>query len=302
MNKQLFITLARKELWQHRNHVRAFSLTVLFITLLNLLVIAAKYSGYLVEVSHRHPEQTMQILQAIAETGIPVFINMTLLFLALFLAVATIHNERKDHSILFWKSLPVSDQWAVNAKMFFIAVTLPVIAWITIIVTQILTLGMQSLLFNDPLATALEFWRHLHVLPLWSNYLAILIGQMLWYFPVIAWLLLCSAWAPKGSPNAAAFGIPLLIYVIDTILKLHSGLPRMMLERTPFHAPVGFNATNLEKISDADSASISVSLSNHGDFVLLEFLQNPDLWIGMGIGVLLLFLTARIHQWRDDNA
>src|SRR5688500_3753928 len=58
----------------------------------------------------------------------PAPIMLTTLIIAFFYGLDALHGERRDRSILFWKSLPVSDRTPVLSKVLVMMAVLPGIA------------------------------------------------------------------------------------------------------------------------------------------------------------------------------
>jgi ABC-2 type transport system permease protein len=115
-----------------------------------------------------------------------------------FYCLDALHGERRDRSILFWKSLPVSDRTTVLAKLSIPLVVLPLLTFAIIVVVQILMwLWTAVLLLANglPLPTSAQ-------LPLFRSWLVLLYGFIaikLWHAPIYAWLLLVSGWARRAT-------------------------------------------------------------------------------------------------------
>ncbi|WP_419635035.1 hypothetical protein, partial [Thiolapillus sp.] len=154
-----------------------------------------------------------------------------------------------------------------------------------------------SFAFDTPLAVFQSAWQQIDLFALWMNMLSVLVGQSLWYFPVIGWFLLCTAGTPKSLQVAPAFLIPLLLVVVDKVFSLHTGIPQWLEARTPLASPVGINPQSLLEAIKHDS---TVSPSGRLEFDLWPFLGNQQLWWGLFVGVIFALLAARIRRWRDD--
>ena len=290
MGKQ-FVALVRSEIWQHKPQ-RSFSLWLLFFVLVSLLFLALEKTGY---VELRGEEAYLRLLDVVLP-GVFLLMDMTLLLMMTFLSLASLFEERKQHSLLFWKSLPVRDETVVAAKIVFMVMVLPVVAFLAMMLSQLVLLTIQSFAFAAPLGVVDQWWQQIDFLTLWVDMFSVLLGQSLWYFPVIAWFLLCSAWAPKSSPYIPAFLVPLSLVVADKILGLHTVIPQWLAARTPFASPVGINMQNMEAIKD-DSTML---LPNLLEFDLLSLLNSQQMWWGLFVGVIFVLLAARIRRWRDD--
>src|SRR5437870_5292636 len=112
----------------------------------------------------------------------------------MFYCLDALHGERRDRSILFWKSLPVSDLTTVLSKITIPLAVLPVIAFAFIVCVQLIMLLMTSAnLLVHGMSPATTF---AHV-PVFQNWLVMLYGLIaiaLWHAPIYGWLLLVSGW------------------------------------------------------------------------------------------------------------
>ena len=123
---------------------------------------------------------------------IAMMLMFTSFIVGVFYCLDALHGERRDRSILFWKSLPVSDLTAVLAKLSIPLVVLPLLTFAVIVVTQILMwlwTAMLLLANGLPLPTSAQ-------LPLFRSWIVLLYGLVvikLWHAPIYACLLLVSA-------------------------------------------------------------------------------------------------------------
>ena len=132
--------------------------------------------------------------------------------------LSALYEERKDRSILFWKSLPVSDFQVVLSKALMGLVVIPglylLAAMLTfLLVTLVLSLGMTFLLPG----TALFDGFLMAGLAVVGESLRVFALQIIWGAPVFLWVLLVSGLA-RGQPLIWAMGIPLLVLVVEKSL------------------------------------------------------------------------------------
>ncbi len=119
---------------------------------------------------------------------------------SIFYCLDALYGERRDRSILFWKSLPVSDLTTVLAKASIPLVVLPLIVFAITVATQLIMLLLSSL---RPAGERLECRRRCgdtcrssRCEPCCSTAWSVI---ALWYAPIYAWLLLISAWARRAA-------------------------------------------------------------------------------------------------------
>src|SRR5438093_1068224 len=123
----------------------------------------------------------------------------TVFIVGVFYCLDGLHGERRDRSVLFWKSLPVSDFTTVLSKATIPLVVLPMISFAIVVCVQVVMLLMTSgvLIFHgmSPATTWAAF-------PVFQNWLVLLYGLVaiaLWHSPIYGWLLLVSGWARRAT-------------------------------------------------------------------------------------------------------
>jgi ABC-2 type transport system permease protein len=127
-----------------------------------------------------------------------MMIMLTAILVGVFYCLEALHGERRDRSILFWKSLPVSDRTTVLSKASIPLAVLPLLTFAITLATQLamLLLSTAVLLMNGLPPTT---WSQL---PLLQSSLVQLYGLVvlaLWHAPIYAWLLLVSGWARRAT-------------------------------------------------------------------------------------------------------
>src|SRR5213075_3284757 len=198
---------ARRELWENRS-----------IYIAPLIVAAVVLFGFLVSTIGM-PERRQGVLlldpaHQRAAIGMPYDVAaMMLIFNAfivgVFYCLDELHGERRDRSILFWKSLPVSDLTTVFSKFAIPLIILPLLSFAIAVVTQFVMLLLSSGLSAGTLGARMSFF-HLSLMLLYH----ILTVHGLWYAPLYGWLLLVSAWAPR-APFIWAFLPPFVIWGVE---------------------------------------------------------------------------------------
>src|SRR5437773_726930 len=116
-----------------------------------------------------------------------------------FYCLDALHGERRDRSILFWKSLPVSDLTTVLSKVTIPLVVLPLIAFAIVVCVQVIMLLQTSVVLISHGISPATTWAHF---PVFQNWLVLLYGLAaiaLWHAPIYGWLLLVSAWARRAT-------------------------------------------------------------------------------------------------------
>ena len=133
----------------------------------------------------------------------------TTFIVGVFYCLDALHGERRDRSILFWKSLPVSDLTTVLSKASIPLVVLPLLTFAITVVTQLIMLLLSSAVLLGSGLSVATLWTQLSLPQMWLVLLYHLVTvHALWYAPIYGWLLLVSAWARRAPFLWAA--LPLL--------------------------------------------------------------------------------------------
>src|SRR5262249_26413648 len=150
---RIFYWSLRREFWEYRSLYIA-PLAIAGVALLAFVIMTLGRG-----LSTRDLSERQNIL--LEANDFPALLIMaTALIVAVFYCLDTLHAERRDRSILFWKSLPVSDLTTVLAK-----------ASIPIIFFQLLTFAITFVMqFIMLLISTLALWGSgLSAGPLWSH-------------------------------------------------------------------------------------------------------------------------------------
>jgi len=208
---------------------------------------------------------------------------------SIFYSVDALYGERRDRSILFWKSMPVSDVTTVLAKASIPLFVLPMLSFLITVVAQSIMLLLSSmvLLANglsiSPLWTQLQLYQVLLML-----LYHLITAHMLWFAPFYAWLLLVSAWA-RRAPFLWAILPPLAIGIF---------------EKVAFHSSYFFALINNRFSGGSDAvASMMGNFPFHPGMLLTvgAFLLAPGLWLGLVFAAIFLAAAVRLRHYREPN-
>src|SRR5437588_4952494 len=217
----------RREFWENR-----------YLYIAPLAVAAVFLFGYLISVIHS-PDQLRALVALISahhheEISGPFDISAALLMgtailMSVFYCGEALHGERRDRSILFWKSLPVSDVTTVLVKASIPLLILPVLVSAVTAVMNVLMLLLSSIVLLGTGGNVAMLWAHLPILQM--SLLALyhlLTAHALWPAPIYCWLLLVSGWARR-----AAF-----LWAVLPLLAI-SGVEKIVFRTSHFAAVVG---------------------------------------------------------------
>ncbi|MFT7685628.1 MAG: ABC-2 type transport system permease protein [Candidatus Azotimanducaceae bacterium] len=151
-------------------------------------------------------------------TGSSFILITTLWFVVFFYLQGALYEDRKDRSILFWKSLPVSDGLTVASKLLTALIVVPLLYFVFIALTQVAFLVVASVV---ALTNGVEVWATLwapaHLVSRWVSMLAFFLFTALWCLPFYTWILFVSSWV-KSVPFAWILGIPLALVTLEAML------------------------------------------------------------------------------------
>jgi ABC-2 type transport system permease protein len=210
-----------------------------------------------------------------------------------------LYADRKDRSILFWKSLPISDTATVLAKLFTALIAIPLVYFVAADVSTLLMAFIVSVRARSTVGSALwqpDVWLQLQVL-----WLYLIATTALWYLPFTGWLILVSAWARRAVmlwsilPPLAAFLLERWFFgthVLGTALQARAlgYLPHAFKE---WANPSGWAASALDRQTTAP-----VSVWHMLD--PLGFLASPATWAGVVVGIAFIVGAIQLRLRRTE--
>lgn len=182
----------------------------------DLLVSGHLYHYALMQLDARTVvERTMYINAAMQALSAPLLFSLW--FVIFFYLLGSLYDDRKDRSVLFWKSLPVSDAMTVVSKLLTGLIVVPLVYLAGVMLLQLSALIFVSISASGTDISAVDtIWRPAALFSTWTRYIGLLLFYGLWALPFFGWLLAVSAYA-KSAPLAWAAGIPLAIRVVEAI-------------------------------------------------------------------------------------
>jgi ABC-2 type transport system permease protein len=204
-----------------------------------------------------------------------------------------LYAERKDRSILFWKSLPVSDTATVLSKLAVALVVVPVGMYLVAAIANLLAFAVLSLwVRGNPVLAQFLRWDTMTWLRLNGLLIVNLLVLALWYAPVAAYQLLVSAWA-RGSVFVWTILPPLALSLGEYAAFRTWNIGKLILGWLLFNPPGGRPSGPHRHTGGVESA-----LSGLDGFRLF---MTPALWIGVVVAAVLIFVTIRIRRHRDET-
>jgi ABC-2 type transport system permease protein len=210
---------------------------------------------------------------------------LTAFLVGMFYCLDALHGERRDRTILFWKSLPVSDRTTVLSKASIPLVVLPLITFAVVVGTQLIMLLLSTAVLLPSGLSATTWTR----LPLFQSSLVLfygLIALALWHAPIYGWLLLVSGWARRTTFLWAVLP-PLALCVVEKIAFDTWYLAALLKDRLIGFAAGAFAFTEHGTID-------SIAQLTPG-----KFLSTPGLWIGLALAAAFLAAAVRLRRYRE---
>lgn len=292
--------LTRRELWEHRSLwlVPAIIAGIMLLIVLwgAAALIWAGANG--VVITHQGDNRPGGISDAVIGAAVPF--NVALVLLVLFYLLDALYADRRDRSVLFWRSLPVSDTATVLSKLFTAMAVAPAIAFAAILAYEIvggLVIGAGGLIAGINLFA--ELFRPGEILLAWLTLALAFLVQSLWLAPYYGWCLLCSAWAKK-LPLAWAVLVPLGAMALEGI-ALHT---HYLADGIFGHFVRWFGLLRGREGYLTGALESGRAFAPHG--VLMSFatvagyLLRPELWIGVIIGAVFVAGAVWLRRNRSE--
>lgn len=266
----------RREVWENRSVYIAplcVAALALFGTFFTLFGLAAKLRAG-APVAGRFEAASSPIM-------------LTTFIVGFFYSADALFGERRDRSILFWKSLPVSDRTTVLSKATIPMVVLPLIGLALSVTVQLILLMLGSMAVAARGVNPAALWARVNV---FEQVFVLVYGvtvHVLWFAPINGWLLLVSGWAKR---------LPLMWAILPAVAIA-------MLERLVFRTRFFSNMIQYRLLGGMREA-FSVEITGHTriGFAHLDpvrFLSSSGLWVGLVFAAACLAAAIRLRGRRE---
>jgi len=272
----------RREIWENRSVWLApliVASVVLFATAISTLCLPIR-----LRATSTPAQQHAAIVSPFSMAPAPIM--FTTFFVGFIYCLDALYGERRDRSILFWKSLPVSDGTTVLAKAMIPLLILPLIALALGIITQLVLLPFGAVGLAASGRNPGLVFREFHFfrgLPIMIYGLTV---HALWFAPIYGWFMLVSAWA-RRTPVLWALMPPLLISAVERIVSRTWYFMYMLQYRV-------MGAMKEAFIFDKKGDISSLSQLTPG-----RFLSAPGLWVGLVFAVACFAIAVRLRRNRE---
>lgn len=280
-----FYWSVRRELWEYRS-IYMGPLAVGAVVVIGFLIALVSLPGRMRAASALGERELHEVIEqpfliaALMIMGVEMFV-------AVVYSLDALYGERRDRSVLFWKSLPVSDLTTVLSKASIPILLLPFVAWIATVATQLVMLLVGSAVLAASGMRAAPMWTHVPLLETsWINFAHLVTFHGIWYAPLYAWLLLVSAWATR-APFLWAVLPPVAVGIFERVAFGSGHFARIL--QTYF----------LGDPSDEPSEmTMEMSMDMLAPPTLEHFFTDPRLWIGLTVTAAFLLAAVRLRRVR----
>jgi len=247
--------------------------------------------------------RTRLFTSAIIGIAVPFYIAAGILLVIYLLDC--LYSERRDRSILFWKSMPVSDTETVLSKFVVAMVLVPLGTFVIAALTSLLVCGVVALRYRTgmfdgylPLWDTLGWWRA-------QGYMLYgMLVVVLWYAPYAAYLMLASAWA-RRAVYAWALVPPILIALLERMIFNTNYFGAIVARRFGDLLNLAFGANRQINLNITDS---SAWFRNGGGGMrplapgmdARTLIESPQIWFGLLVAALFLWAAIAIRRHRDE--
>ena len=300
------LALVKREIWEHRSiYVTPIAIAVIvsLVSLAGMVTVSAfdkEVHMALFSASNIAGDTERQAALTVFFLGTSWVFLFALVILTTFYTLDCLYAERKDKSILFWRSLPVTDAETVVSKLLTAVVVLPLFTVTAIVITHLVNLLITTVWVMMKGGNAAHLiWSSVPLFDNWAAALIVTIASAVWMSPLIGWFLFVSAFT-KRAPLLMAF-MPLIIIPIMEWIFFRSKIFANAIFGRGEVIPL-FREMDIEHFFDEERMVVNenmVSLLAHID--IGRFLLSPSVWAG--IVVCGLFTTAAIYvrRYRDES-
>jgi ABC-2 type transport system permease protein len=258
------LTLVRREFWENRSLWIA-PLSVAVLLLLGVLLAPGDIRLDAPDTNLHFTAHSMEI----SVFGVAALLLLVGSITSFSYLLDSLYAERKDRSILFWKSLPVSDTQTVLVKFAVAMLIVPLGIYLLEVVTYLFITGIAVLKF-EPMRALADSWTVSGWLAAQGILLLSVLVNVLWFAPLAAYFMLVSVLAGR-APFVVGLLPPLVLAIGESILLRTNHVGTFLLYR-------------MQPVMD-----------------LAEGISRPELWLGVLAAAAILAGVIRLRRYRDDT-
>jgi ABC-2 type transport system permease protein len=249
------------------------------------------------------PENARAAILSGVMIGLSTTFVFAMMILATFYALDSLYAERKDRSILFWRSIPVTDFETVLSKLLVVLLVIPLVTFAMIVVTHLAVLLFTSVWVGARGGNGMQLiWTSAPFLDNWAATLVFLLALPLWLSPFIGWFLFVSAYA-KRSAFLTAFLPIAILPLLEKMLFDTAVFAETFFVRS-IKMPLFIDLSTMERLFEEGehfAALGDAKLSLLGLMNIGGFLSNPGLWLGLIVCGLFTAAAIYMRRYRDES-
>jgi ABC-2 type transport system permease protein len=288
-----------RELWENRSLFIAPAVVGALAIVIAIYVAIA--NGRELRAVSEIPPEMIGMGATIAYGAIAGLMSFVLNIAVFFYLLDALQGERKDRSVLFWKSMPVSDTTTVLAKMFTALLVSGAIVVVLAFVTQLVVLMVASVVMLIVGASPAPLWINGQMPQMIVTTIYWQLSLALWYAPVAAWLLFVSAWAKRVTILWAVL-TPFAIAVFERVAMRTRYVWDTIFYRLKDPVAQQFLATQKGAQFSVGSEGVQAHGTARPVLDSLDpgaFLSNPWLWVGLIVAAGFVAASIWMRRYRE---
>ena len=287
-----YIWLVRREFWENR---------AIWIvpTIIGVALTLAALFGHVETAAMISPDQS-RAFGGVVLFGFGVTFFVVMNIYSFWYLLDCLYADRKDRSVLFWKSLPISDAATVLAKLFTGLIAIPLVYFVAADLATLLMAFIVSVRAHQAFGSTLwqpELWLQLQVL-----WLYLIVTTAIWYLPLAGWLLVVSAWATRAVSLWSVLPLLAVLLLERWFLGTHR-VGDVLLERI-----TGYFSHAFQDLADRshwvttviDNDTLSTPRSITELINPAGFASSGATWIGLIIGIALVAAAVQLRLRRTE--
>lgn len=283
-----FYWSVRRELWENR-WIYVGQLAIAAVFLFGFLFNMAHWLAEMRSLSATGPAKYWEAVSLPYNVGAGVMM-VALILMSIFYCSDALYGERRDRSILFWKSLPVADLTTVLAKASIPLVILPLLTFAVTVAIHVIMLLLSGIVLPASGMSMASLWKELAIFQMWGMLLYhIFLAHALWPLPVYCWLILVSGWARRATLLWAALPVVAI-----------GGLEKLIFHTSHFAAMVGTRLVGGGAPTDVTTGEMfPTGPMTH--LTPLRYLGAPGLWMGLVVAAAFLAAAVRLRRYQSNT-
>jgi ABC-2 type transport system permease protein len=287
-----FSWLIRREFWENR------AIWMVPVVIAAALVLAALF-GKVELTALTSPDQS-RVVGGMVLSAFSVTFFLIMSLYATWYLVDCLYADRKDRSILFWKSLPISDTATVLAKLFTGLVAIPLVYFLAADVSTVLIAFIISVRARSTFGSSLwqpDLWLQLQAL-----WVYLIVTTAVWYLPFAGYCMAISAWARRAVMLWTILP-PLALFLLERWFFGTHRVGSILWDRAVDYLPLAFHSSSdhaawMTTVVDDNSFTAPSSVWRLIDPV--GFVSNPATWIGVVVGIAFVVVAIQLRLRRTE--